>query len=303
MGYNISALPKHILQSENTEKFLTASILGSQTLDFLSDAGSFTEGLIGGTEPVNIMKTDLVYQDGKLCKLEDLGSVTLTQSEIYVKPIAFMQGFCSLDLNPTWKGEDMKAKKKGKVLDEITFADAIIENLTATNKKNIERNIWQMKVDAGDASSFDGFLEQLKTGTAPLGTIAPALKVYEKIIAGFLAMPTEVTGAEDFKIFIGSDLYNQYVAEISALNLFNALAPDAVHGTSAKFLVVDGLNGTKKAVLARARNLQGKTDITSEGADLQSFYVEKEDTMYLRNRFGLGVKPVFINEIGVLNLA
>lgn len=302
MSYKIETLPKHILASEETEKFLTASMLGGQTIDFLSDMGSFSEGLIGGYEPVNIMKTSLIYQDGKLCKLESLGDVTLTQTDIYVKPIAFMQDFCKLDLLPKWTGEKMKATKKGKVLDEIAFADAIIAELTAENKKLLEKNVWAGKVDVADASSFDGFLEQLKTGTAPLGVVTGAT-LSEKIVNAYLKMPVEVTNADDFRIFIGSDLYRNYTSEIANEKLFNPLEPLAVWGTNAKFVVVDGLANENKIVLSRARNLQGKGDITSEGSEIDTFYVQKEDTMYIRSRFGIGVKPVFIQEIGVLTIA
>lgn len=302
MSYKVNTLPKHILVSDETEKFLTESILGGQTIDFLSDNGSFTDGAIGGYEPVNIMKTDVVWQDGRICKLEDLGDVALTQTDIYVKPLAFMQSYCKADLQPKWTGEVMKAKKSAKTMDEILFADAIMAGLKEANKEKLERNVWQGKVVAGDASSFDGFLEQLKTGTVDLST-ATGTKLYEKIISAYLLMPVAVTNKSDFRIFIGSDLYKQYVAEIGPLNLYNKLEPLAVFGTSASFVVCDGLADSKKIVLARARNLQGKGDITSDVTEIESFYVQKEDTMYIRGRFGFGVKPVFVQEIGVLSIA
>lgn len=302
MSYNVSTLPKHILVSDETEKFLTESVLGGSTIDFLSDNGAFAEGLIGGYAPVNIMKTDVIWQDGKICELQDLGEVALTQTDIYVKPIAFMQSFCKLDLNPKWTGEVMKAKKAGKVMDEIAFADAIMAGIKDSNKEQLERNVWQGKEVAGQAATFNGFLEQLKTGTVDLST-ATGTKLYEKITSAFLLMPVAVTNKTDFRIFIGSDLYRQYVAEISALNLFNQLDPLAVFGTTASFVVCDGLAGSNKIVFARARNLQGKGDITSEGTEIESFYVQEKDKMFIRGRFGLGVKPVFVQEIGVLNIA
>lgn len=302
MSYKVDSLPKHILVSDETEKFLTESVLGGQTIDFLSDNGAFTDGLIGGYEPVNILKTDTIFQDGKICELQDLGDVALTQTDIYVKPLAFMQSFCKLDLNPKWTGEVMKAKKAGKVMDEIAFADAIMAGIKESNKEQIEHNVWQGKVVAGQPATFDGFLEQLKTGTVDLST-ATGTKLYEKITSAFLLMPVAVTNKSDFKIFIGSDLYRQYVAEISALNLFNTLDPLAVFGTTASFVVCDGLAGSNKVVFSRARNLQGKGDITSDVTEIESFYVQKEDKMYIRGRFGFGVKPVFVQEIGVLDVA
>jgi len=302
MSYKVSTLPKHILASDETEKFLTESVLGGSTIDFLSDNGAFAEGQIGGYEPVNIMKTDLVYQDGKICALQDLGDVTLTQTDIYVKPLAFMQSYCKADLWPKWTGEVMKAKKSAKTMDEILFADAIMADIKKANKEKLERNVWQGKVVAGDAASFDGFLEQLKTGTVDL-TGVTGTKLYEKIISAFLLMPVAVTSNADFRIFIGTELYNQYVSEIQPLNLYNQLEPLAVFGTSAKFVICDGLADSKKIVFSRARNLQGKGDITSEGTEIESFYVQEKDTMYIRGRFGIGVKPVFVQEIGVLDVA
>lgn len=302
MSYKVNTLPKHILVSNETEKFLTESILGGSTIDFLSDNGAFAEGQIGSYEPVNIMKTDLIYQDGKICSLQSLGDVALTQTDIYVKPLAFMQSYCKADLWPLWSSEVMRAKKSAKTMDEILFADAIMAGLKEANKEQLERNVWQGKEVAGQAATFNGFLEQLKTGTVDLST-ATGTKLYEKIISAFLLMPVAVTNKSDFRVFIGSDLYKQYVAEISVLNLFNQLDPLAVFGTSATFVICDGLADSKKIVFSRARNLQGKGDITSEGTEIESFYVEKEDTMYIRGRFGFGIKPVFVQEIGVLNIA
>ncbi|WP_164108252.1 MULTISPECIES: hypothetical protein [Sphingobacterium] len=305
MGYNINTLADRILASENLEKFFTESILGGQTLDFLSDHGSVSEAPLNTTSDINMMKNTLVWQDGKVAKLAELGSTELTQASVYVAPIGFKQAYDSLALQSKFSGEVLKNKKKSKQTDDLMFGEAIVEDVTNLNKKDVEKLVWsgdKSIVDTNDNMRFaDGFLTQLKTGTYDLSAITGA-NIVEKIMNAYIEMPSEVTGADDFRVFIGTKEYKAYRAKITDLNLFNAGEKDDVFGTSAKFHVVDGLDNSGKVVLARARNLQVKTDYEGANVQIEAFYVQNDDEMKIRGRFGLGMKPIFIQEIGVLSI-
>ncbi|WP_313511638.1 hypothetical protein [Sphingobacterium sp.] len=305
MSFNINTLADRILGSENLEKFYTESILSGQTLDFLSDHGSVTEAPLNTTSDINLMKNTLVWQDGKIAKLAELGTTDITQASIYVAPIGFKQAYSSIELHSKFAGEVMKNKKKSKQMDELLFGNAIIEDLTALNKKDVERLVWKGDTSITDANNnlrwADGFLKQLASGTYDLSAVTGA-NIVEQIMNAYIEMPSEITGADDFRIWIGSKEYKKYRAIIAKTNLYAGVEPLDVFGTNAKFHVVDGLDSENKSVLARARDLQVKTDY--EGADVQIevFYVQNDDEMKVRGRFGLGMKPIFKQEIGVLNL-
>src|SRR5690606_7711493 len=156
----------------------------------------------------------------------------------------------------------MKAKKKSKQMDDLMFGDSIVEDITALNKRDVERLVWQgdTSLTGNDNMRFaDGFLKQLSTGTFDLSGVTGATLV-EKIMNAVIAMPSEITNAPDFRVWIGSKEYKAYRAEIATSNLFATIDPLDVFGTNVKFHVVDGLDSELKAVLARPRNLQVKTD-------------------------------------------
>lgn len=303
MGYNISTLPDNIVRSENMEKFHFESVLGGQTLDFLSDMGALAEGVLGSTEPINFMKNTLVWQDGKTCKLSELGETALSEATVYIAPIAFKQAYCSLELASKWKAEKVKQSKKNIALDELQFGNEITADLIQMNKADVEKAVWLGdSTKTGNLKFVEGFLKQLATGTFTLGTLT-ATDLVGKITEAYVKMPSAVTSAEDFRIFIGTKEYKQYRAELASKNLFHQEDPLAVFGTSAQFVVVDGLDATGKVVFARARNLQVRSDYEGIDAKVDVWYEKNDDEMKIRARFGLGVKAIFKQEIGVLDLA
>lgn len=302
MGYNISTLPDHIVRSENMEKFHFESVLGGQTLDFLSNEGALSEGVLGSTEPINFMKNTLVWQSGVVCKLSELGETALSEATVYIAPIAFKQAYCSLELATKWKSEKVKQQKKNIALDELQFGNEITNDLIQLNKADVEKAVWLGdSTKTGNMKFVEGFLKQLSTGTFALGTLT-ATDMIGKITEAYLKMPSAVTNAPDFRVFIGTNEYKKYRAELASKNLFHKEDEFAVFGTSAQFVVVDGLDATNKVVFARARNLQARADYEGTEAKVDVWYEKNDDEMKIRARFGLGVKAIFKQEIGVLDL-
>ena len=113
-------------------------------------------------------------------------------------------------------------------------------------------------------------------------------------------MPIEIRGQADYRILVGKDTYDLYVAELAAKNLFNPSADNTLFGTTAKFEVLNGLNGGH-VVYTRLQNLQAGGEMTD--IDFKSWFSEDDETYKIKSRFSLGVVPVAVNNIGYNKVA
>ena len=298
MSYNVTNLPAYT--SEQSRKFMLKSILGGKTIEFLTNEGSFDPTAMG-RQAIQLLDTEVVWQDGSACKLAELGSVALSQNYLEVTPIAMKFPLCARTLVKTFAVEDLKAKQKGENgFDEGMFIEHIGNDVASKNQKEIEKLIWLGdKTLTSNMKFIDGYLKQLATGTFALGTITGA-DIVAKLQNAYLAMPIEVRDQEDFRIFLGKEIYDQYKAILAGKNIFQAQDDNTLFGTTAQFQITSGLNGTNKVVYSRARNLQAGGDLKT--LELEHWYSKDDDEVKVQARFSLGATAIFKQEIGVLNL-
>jgi len=297
MSYNVTNLPAYT--SEQSRKFMLKSILGGKTIEFLTAQGSFDPTAIGKSA-IQLMDTDVVWQDGALCRLSDLGGVALSQNFLEPAPIALRFSLCVRTLTKTYAVEDLKASGKGEKMDDALFVENIGEDIASKNQREIEKLVWQGdKTLTTNMKYIDGYLKQLATGTFALGTITGA-DVIAKLSNAYLAMPVEVRDQEDFRIFVGKDTYDAYKAILAGKNIFQAVDDMTLFGTDAKFQIANGLNGTSKVVYSRARNLQAGGDL--KDTSIEHWYSKDDGDVKVEARFSVGATAIYKQEIGVLNL-
>lgn len=259
MSYNITNLPAY--SSEQSRKFMLKSILGGKTIEFLTEQGSFDPDAMGNKK-IQLLDTDVIWQDGSACKLSELSSVSLAQNSLDVQPIAIKFALCERVLVKTYAVEDLKSKQKGENgFDDSMFIEHIGDDVAIKNQKEVEKLVWQGdKTKTGNMKFIDGFLKQLSTGTFDLSTVTGA-DIVAELQNAYLAMPIEVRDQEDFRIFLGKEVYDKYKAVLAGKNIFQAVDDNTLFGTTAIFQIANGLNGTNKVVFARARNLQTGGDL------------------------------------------
>jgi hypothetical protein len=291
MGYNVSALPT--FQTEG-KAFVVKSILEAQTIKLLNDAGSF-DPTAKGISSIQLLDTDIVIQDGQACGFNANGGAVLSQAQLVVKPLKINQEYCSRDLEKTWaKGE----LQKGQDYTDMAFYSDIAELNTKKSSYELEKMVWLGDTGLTASSSLqrmDGFIKQIKAGSYINLSGATGSTTLIKLQKVFAAMPIEVRSADDFRIFIGKDVFDQYVADLAEKNLFNLPEEGTILGTTGKYVAVNGLNGGH-VVAARMRNLQAGGEMTD--IEFKSWYSNDDDTVKISSRFSLGVVPVYVNEIG-----
>ncbi|MCX2474092.1 hypothetical protein OQZ33_07100 [Pedobacter sp. MC2016-05] len=299
MGYNISQLPEYT--SEQSREFMVKSILGAQTLDLLSSAGSFNPNA-KGSEAVQLMANDVVFQDGNAHGRNPQGNTTLSQAILTVKPIKMQMNLYPRDLEATYGVEDLKAKMKGQVYDDALFVESIGNDVAEQVKHEIEKLTWVGDTTAtGNMKFADGFIKTIKAGTHIDLASATGTTVTKKLQGVFAKMPVAITSKPDFRIFIGTDMYNAYIAELAEKNLFTAQAEGVLFGTTAKLAVVDGLIGTNTVVASRLRNLRAGGEL--QDAALDKWYSKETESVNLDSRFSIGYTVVYPFEVGIVTYA
>lgn len=296
MGYNITNLPDFKTEGK---AFVIKSILESQTLKKLNDAGSF-DPTAKGSQTIQLLDTDLVIQDGAGCGFTPQGGAILSQAILSVKPLKINEEYCPRDLERTWAKGELKA---GQDYDSVVFMNDIADINSKKAALELEKMVWLGDVASGATASLrkiDGFVKQIKAGSYINLSGATGATVTAKLQKIYAAMPIEVTDSEDFRIFIGRDVYNTYVAELAEKNLFNPTTEGTLFGTTAKLEVVSGLNGGH-VVASRYRNLQAGGEMTD--IEFDAWYSKDDDIMKLKSRFSLGVVPVYPQEIGYTKFA
>nr|WP_315393958.1 hypothetical protein [uncultured Sphingobacterium sp.] len=300
MGYDISKLP--VYSDAQSREFIEKTVFGAQTIDFLEKAGSYhPEAQVGSTD-IQLLDTDVVWQNGASCSIAELGSASFEKQALVVKQIAQNMSLCNAELENVYASADLNAKRAGLSLDDALFLDSIMNNISLQNSAKLEQVIWNGDVTkTADATlkHFDGILKQLATGTFALGTITGE-NIVEKLQNAYLAMPTAVTSQLDFTIFISSSDYAKYKIAVQRANLFDAGNPLELVGTTAKFTIVDGLNGKDKVVYGRARNFRVGGNLKDMA--IKNHYSQDDDNVKIRMRLSAGVTILYKQEIGVLNL-
>lgn len=300
MSFNISALPQYVDQT--SKKLLVDTVFGNQTATVLKDAGSVTLG-VKGQYALQLLSTDVALQNSTGCGRTPSGNANFTQAIITVYPLKDEQNLCPKPLENTWMVQYLT---KGQTYTESIFANEIMQARALKIAQENEKLIWQGDSVAQSGSTtlgkFDGFAKQIKAGAyIPLtgGTIASGATVVEKLQGAFLATPSKITEQADAVMFLGTDVYNEYNVALALKNLFHPSADKTLFGTTIKLVPVDGLNGTRGVYVGRLRSFQLATDLLGESEKASMEYSIETQNIYMDFHYALGVKPVYVNEIGV----
>ena len=207
-----------------------------------------------------------------------------------------------------------KALAAGSETNKLPFEQEYTDLKAATIAKQLEVAIWQGDTSHGNAnlSKFDGLIklidaasdEVLANQAVYLGTSAIATgtgitvsNVKSIVNAMWLALPADITGADDIRIFCGWDTFNKFINAFTDQNLFN-FAPTGsevsaangvviIPGTNYKLTAVHGLDGTNRLFAMKMSNVFAGTDL--EGEEDKFTLMEDQFKDYLRFKFTLNM--------------
>lgn len=245
---------------------------------------------------LNLVSVAPVLQDGSACGWTDAGDAELSQRIITAPVIKVNQSFCHKDFLKYWTNYEVRVGVgENKMPFEEYFTGQIVENVKAAN----EKLIWQ-----GDTASEDDMLKLTDGFLKVIGddavTAATATSAYTAIKNVYMAIPEKVL--DKAVIFVGADVYRQFIQEMVDKNLYHYSANGTdgefiFPATNTKVVAVNGLNGTKKIVAARPENLFIGVDMADDAEKFEMWYSKDNDEYRLAIQYNLGTQVAFTDEI------
>lgn len=280
----MTSLPAYI--EERRLPLIVKSVLGAKTANMLTpQSGIKTDAVI------NLLNTDVVFQDGLTCGFTDAGSQTLTQRTIKTGNIKVNMEYCDRVMLKYWTQYQLDvAAGKERLPFEEEFVDAVIKNIQA----DVEKAIWQGDTTSEDTQLkwFDGLLKIAGADENVNSVVISGASAYEDIMKVYNAIPAEVIS--DAVIFVGEDMFRQFTQELIAKNLFHYDGKPSdgelyIPGTNNRVVAVNGLNGSEKIFAARLQDLFIGYDMQGDDEVFDFFYSKDNQAFRLVVKFNVGV--------------
>ena len=289
----VTSLPAYVEQQRLP--LIAKSVLGAKTAALLT----LQTGVKGPTA-INLIATDVEFGDGKACGWSSKGSTSLTQRTINPAILKVNTEFCDGNLIGKWAQSQVRIAAG---VQTIPFEEEFTEGIVNGVKAAIEKMIWQGdSANAGGKVEFDGLLKILK-GEANVVKVTEAAgtDAYTAIKAVHAAIPAEAY-KEDTVIFVGADLFREYIQTLVEKNLYHFNPNDAegeyvLPGTAVRVIGVDGLNGTDKIVAGRLSEMFYGTDLEGDDEMFKLWYSDDNQEFRFALRCAAGVNVAFPDHI------
>jgi hypothetical protein len=299
MALNLTALPEYV--SQKSKEFVKDAVLGAQTVDILKNAGSVQFG-IKGKAAVNTLSVDVNFQSGIGCGRNPVGDTTIGQSIIEVIPLKDEQNYCPKSMENKWLSQYLT---QGQTYSELLFAEEFMAARAAKIAEQNEKLIWMgdtaLVGATNNLNKLDGFVKRVKAGSAVVVPVA-GTTIIDKLQNLFLGAPKATSTSSDAVIFIGTDMFQDYTMQLAKLNLFSPTGDKTLFGTTIKLAPVDGLIGSKFALLAKPQNLIYGTDLVNEEETATMDYSLETKQIYVDFHWSFGVLPVKVSEMAYIQL-
>lgn len=303
-----TTLPEYVEQ--NHDSLLKSAIMGAESAKmFTLQVGVKTKTAL------NLLNTEVVFQDGSGCGFNAQGTSKISQRTISAAIVKVNMNFCDKDLLNSCLQHDVRVAAGQKTLPfEQDFIEDVVKNVNLAT----EKIVWQGDVDKSSDNVLkwtDGILKHLKAADGITESkqkltheaLAPANPVCKMVDAVLLAIPTAVL--PNAVIFMGHDYFRSYLMELRDLNLFHYDA-DGIDtgevyypGSRIKIKAVSGLDGTGDIVAADPKNFFYGTDLQGDTERLDLWYSKDNQEFRLCIEFCLGTQVAFPNECVISSLA
>lgn len=285
----VTSLPAYVEQQRLP--LIAKSVLGAKSASMLT----LQTGVTGPTA-LNLVDTAVKLGNGASCGWTDAGSTTLSQRTITPILAKVNMSFCDKALSGKWAQSQIRIAAGQAVLPfEEEFVMGVVDGV----KAEIERMIWQGDADNAQSNvEFDGFLKLMEADSKVIDVAIPAgTNAYNAIKSVYAKIPANAF-AEDTVIFVGMDLYRNYIQELVSANLyhFNPMEGDGEYklpGTDTRVVGVNGLNGTNKIVAGRLSEMFYGTDMENDEEIFDLWYSRDNQEFRLSINFTAGVQYAF----------
>ena len=302
MAFDTSAMTAH--SELISDKLIAKAIANSATANMLIQSQNYQSG-VKSSATILKLSADITVQLGDSCDRNPLGNSVFTDEKIFVTPLRVNENVCAKSFYNTVLQSKVSKGQNDEVID-----DSVIFAVTEKKIKGIasfnEKLLWNGDTALAGSNPlhyFDGIRKQVKTGgTALVLPTGTTLTMDLKLKEAFLKTNIDIRHDEDFFIFISEQVYDEYLAALSAKQITQPVDSTRVFGTSAKFAVVPGLNGVNEIYLGKLENLQMATDGEDDSESVQIKPNPIGSSMFMDFNWSLGIKVIYPEEFAYLVL-
>jgi len=237
------------------------------------------------------------------CDFADAGTLAITESVLEPKNLQINVDLCKKTLLSGWEAEEMKAGAFNRTAP--TFDQYVLSYFGEIIADSVESSIW---TGAGTAGTFVGFL---KATTGPFatggtvqvnnvggaGTAYTAGNIIAQLQALVAAIPANVYGRDDLRIYMNMKTYRFYISAISTLGYVNAYNMNGDYVPVFEGITIQPCPGMpdNKMVAAETSNLFYGCDLVSEdtGASIKMLdmsNLDGSDNLRVVAKFSGGVQ-------------
>lgn len=303
MALNVTKVQDYV-QPIKKEMAIKA-VAESKTAKLLIENKAVQTG-VKGSAAILKMDADVNLQDGSTCARNPLGNTNVTDKKIVVTPLKDEQNFCPKTVYNSYFSEFITSGQNPETEDFTPdFIKAAMDFRASKINLAVENLIWNgdtALTGSNPLKYVDGIVKQTLAGSYVNLSSVTGATIVEKLQNIYLGMPAEVRTKDDFRIFIGEDLYGEYLVALANKNIFKPIEDMTLFGTTAKLFPTAGLNTDKKVIATRISNLQLGLDGEGEMdyADLK--FSTETNQWYFDFHFAVGVSVIYPEQVGYVDL-
>lgn len=287
MAFNVSSLPTYV--EVNKIELKVKAVLAPKTADLVT----LQTGLKGKTS-INIISSDVTFQDGATCGFNALGDTTVSQRFIDPRHVKVNMEWCDKDMLNKFAQYEVVSAATGK---ELPFEEYIISEVLDKVGAGVENMIWD-----GDSNLTLAGLATIAVADGATA-VAKGADAYESVLSVYNTLPADVTAHDDFAIFVTPAIFKEFVQTLVAKNMYHYNANDAtgevtIPGTTCKVVVIPNWKGASVNILGgRKSNLFYGLDLESDSTDIDLWFSKDDRTFKLAIEFVIGSGIAYPNEV------
>ena len=305
MSFDVSSLTDYV--NEQSTDLISRLYFEKTSSDYFS-----LQSGVKKTDALHLLSVDAFPQDGSGCSATASGDVNFSDRNLAVGQITYYSGFCMKDLIP--KYTQILLRAGNAETEEMAFEAEVAENIIKTIMEHNEVADW-----TGDTASaniyinkYDGLIKIIDAATTAIdGNTTAATSItsgasgnVDTLVRDVVnARPAKVKSAANQVLFVGTDVFDQYVDTLAAKNLFHVDATSwmnyemAIPGKNVTLVGVHGLDSTNRMFLGTKENFFLGFDLQNDEEEFDMWYDKKDDKVYYRVKFKRGVQVAYPDEI------
>lgn len=317
MAFNVTALAAYT--KPNERELMVQSLFTAKSISLATKMPN-----VKSSAQVNVMDTDAVFQAGASCGWSASGTTVFSNRTMTVAPIKVQEALCPKELESKYL---QLVLPNGSNPKSIPFEEQYTSLKTGLIAEQLETAFWQGNTASGNGNlnKFDGLVKIIDAAPgvveanvsgfmtgAPYATSGgiTTSNVIAIMQGVYRAIPVELLGKSDLKVFVGMNTFRTYQMALTNANLFhyntdasNGNFEIVIPGTNLTVIGVNGLNGTNRIFALRTSNMFFGCDIADEEYKWEMFWAQEAMEVRWNVEFKAGTQIALPSEIVKFTLA